>query len=124
MESIENEERERQARNDPPSQESVKVKLEFLRHPIVGHESVQEPQSDVGKQQESDDLPAGLKEHLVAGRTDPLARLRDEHPLQSGLDQQEPVAGKDHDVPFITQVSPSNDQSCCTKQFDQFLLKG
>ncbi len=47
MESVEDEKRETDPWDDSPSQKSVEVELQSLGDPVVSHESVQNPESDV-----------------------------------------------------------------------------
>ncbi len=49
MESVEDEKRKTDPWDDSPSQKSVEVELQSLSDPVVSHESVQNPESDVSK---------------------------------------------------------------------------
>ena len=55
----------------------------------VCHEGIEDPERDVGKQHEGDDLPARLGLLLGPGGADPPAGLADDHALEGDLDQQE-----------------------------------
>ena len=85
MEAVKDQQRQGKARDDAPSQVTVKGELQLLRHPIVRHERIQQPQRDVGKEQEGDDLSSRFEQHLVAGSADAFTRLSDEHSLQRRL---------------------------------------
>lgn len=65
MEAVEYKKRQRETRDDAPRKESVERELQLLRHPVVCHERIEQPQRYVGKQKKSNNLPAGLKQHLI-----------------------------------------------------------
>ncbi len=65
--------------NDPPSQESIKPQLNLLSDPIVRHECVEDPQGDVGKQQEGDELSTRFDVLLHSSGADAARGLRDYH---------------------------------------------
>ena len=60
MEPVEDEEGERDSRNDSPSQQAIELRLDALGDVAVGHEGVEHPEGDVGKEEEGDDLPPRL----------------------------------------------------------------
>ena len=68
-------------------------------HPLcdvpVCHEGVEDPERDVGKQHEGDDLPARLGLLLGPGGADPPAGLADDHALEGDLDQEEGALDED-----------------------------
>ena len=47
---VKNEQRQTNSGYDSPSQQAVKLQLQFLGDPVVSHEGIQYPKSDVGKQ--------------------------------------------------------------------------
>ena len=51
---VEDEKRQTNPGDDSPSKQSVEVELKILCDPVVGHERVQNPEGDVGKQEEGD----------------------------------------------------------------------
>ena len=87
MEAVEDEQRQRDSGNDAPRQKAVEGELQFLGQPVVRHKRVQQPQSDVGEEQESDDLTTRLEEHLVTRRANTFAGFCDKHALQGGLNE-------------------------------------
>ena len=60
VEAIKDAERQRDALDDGPRQETIKVQLHRISFHFLHFKSVDEPQSHVGDQQESDGLPAWL----------------------------------------------------------------
>ena len=66
VESIEDEKRKGQTGDDSPRQKSIKRKMQFLCHPVVCHERVEQPQRNVSEKKESNNLSAGFEEHLVS----------------------------------------------------------
>ena len=68
------------ARNDTPSQKSKKLQLNLLCHPIVGHKRVQNPQSDVCKEQECNQLSTGFGNLLRTCGTNSTSSLCNNHP--------------------------------------------
>ena len=79
MEPVEDEERQRDPGDDTPGQETEELGLDALGDVAVGHEGVEHPEGDVGKQEEGDDLSTGLRCLLRPRRENPPARLRDDH---------------------------------------------
>jgi len=87
MESIEDHQWQTYARNHAPCQKSKKLQLNLLRHPVVGHERVQNPQSDVGKKKECNQLPTRFGNLLRTCGTNSAASLCNNHPLESDLNE-------------------------------------
>ena len=56
MEPVEDEKGQADPRDDAPGQESVEVELQGLGDQVVGHEGVQDPEGDVGEEEEGDQL--------------------------------------------------------------------
>lgn len=112
MESIEDEKRQRQTRDDSPCQETVEREVQFLRHPVVCHERVEQPERDISEEEESHNLPAGFEHHLVSRGAHALAGLGDKHALHRGLDEQQPVADEDHDMLLVVQIRSAHNQTC------------
>ena len=79
MEPVEDEQRQRDAGDDAPGQQPKELSLHALSDVTVGHEGVQHPEGDVGKQHEGDDLPPRLGLLLGTGGADPTTRLADYH---------------------------------------------
>ena len=79
MEPVEDEQRQRDAGDDPPGQQTEELGLDPLGDVTVGHEGVQNPEGDVGKQHEGDDLPPGLGLLLGTCSADTPASLADNH---------------------------------------------
>ena len=50
MKPVEDEQGQADPWDDPPGQESIEVELQGLGDQVVGHEGVQNPEGDVGKQ--------------------------------------------------------------------------
>ena len=72
---VEDEEWEADSGYDSPGQESIELELQILCDPVVGHEGVQDPEGDVGEEEEGDQLAAGLGVLLAPGSADPATRL-------------------------------------------------
>ena len=89
MKSVENQERQRNPGDNSPGEEPEELSLDALGDVPVRHEGVEDPERDVGKQHEGDDLPARLGLLLGPGGADPPAGLADDHALEGDLDQQE-----------------------------------
>ena len=65
MESVEDEEGQTDPGDDSPGQEAVEPELHFLgHHRSVCHKGVEDPEGDVGKQEEGDQLTTGLGQLL------------------------------------------------------------
>ena len=64
----------------------------------VCHEGVEDPERDVGKQHEGDDLPARLGLLLGPGGADPPAGLADDHTLERDLDEEQRALYEDQDA--------------------------
>ena len=71
MEAVEDEQGQADPGDDSPGQEAVELQLQLLGDPVVSHEGVQYPESDVGKQEEGDELSAWLGHLLCTGRANP-----------------------------------------------------
>ena len=79
MEPVEDEEWETYPGDDAPGQEAVKLQLELLRDPVVSHECVQYPKSDVCEKQEGDELPARLGHLLCTSGANPPTGFGHDH---------------------------------------------
>ena len=84
VKSVEDEERQRNPRYDPPGEQPEELGLDALRDVPVRHEGVEDPEGDVGEQHEGDDLPARLGLLLSPGGADPPAGLADDHTWGGG----------------------------------------
>lgn len=87
MESVQDEEREGDTRYNAPRQHPIKPELKLLRNAGVCHEGVEDPQGDVGEQEECDDLATWLGQHLVSGSTGTTTSLRHQHVLERYLQE-------------------------------------
>ena len=74
MEPVENEEGQRDSGDDAPGQQAVELSLHALGDVAMGHESVEHPEGDVGKQEEGDQLSTGLGQ-LVGFHVPSLSQL-------------------------------------------------
>ena len=84
MESVEDEERQRDPGDNSPGEQAEELSLNTLRDVPVSHEGVEDPEGDVGEQHEGDDLPARLGLLLGPGGADPPAGLADDHAWVGG----------------------------------------
>lgn len=82
-----------------------------MRHPIVRHESVEQPKRDVGEQKKGDYLSAWFEEHLIARRANALTGFSNEHSLHRCLNDEQTVAHKQHDVFAIAKVGSADDHA-------------
>ena len=79
MKPVEDEEGQRDSRNDSPSQQAVELSLDSLGDVAVGHEGVEHPEGDVGKEKEGDDLSPRFGGLLSPCCAHPPTCLRDDH---------------------------------------------
>ncbi len=104
MEAVKDAEGQRDALDDGPWQEAVKVELNGIGFDFLHFKSVDEPQGHVGDEQESDGLSARLLQVLLGFADAPSGDVRDENRLHRHFDDGQEVVDEDQSGRFFVRT--------------------